>query len=404
MNKVSSDLMRLAKGLMAEDEDAFKGYSVLLEYVAKKHIPVLTAQDIHRDVPTIHNFAKKYHDSVEHLGYGCFRGRTEHGEFDFDAGGAMNHDGGISWTTLQADEHVLRDLGYDIRKVERALQELVEKAAPKTASVKTAEEYPLVVEERDWQHFGTKEGGGYGSLPAKLFAKNGSWWLEFSDGRNLDLQYQQSGPNGYRRRQMEEMISRKTASVKTAAIKEWDPAFFSEHDANIMGRAKGGQYVAFQDLSPEVQRQAIRAYPYKRDYGAKYDFVDEHFYYPVKADGTLARGDRFLAIPYKLIMDDAFMGALGYSVNKNWEMGHRGRRTAGAILRLDGWKEGKPEISVHNQWFVVEKEGEDLGRLTRVPELKGWVVTKIVPNRYIMVTSPDGEEHDFAYGFKLNID
>ena len=138
MNKVSQELVKIAESLKAEDESAFKGYSVLLSYVVGKHTPILTAQDIHKDIPTIHNFAKKYHDSVEHLGYGCFRGNTEHGEFDFDAGGAMNHDGGISWTVLTADANVLRDLGYDLHKVERALKELIEKTEPKVAKSKTA--------------------------------------------------------------------------------------------------------------------------------------------------------------------------------------------------------------------------------------------------------------------------
>lgn len=124
MNVVAR-LVHIAKDIMSADSPR-EAYLILLEYVEKKGKPILTAQDIHPDIPTIHNFARKYHDSVEHLGYGCFRGKTEHGEFDFDAGGAMNRDGGISWTTLQADEHVLRDLGYDTRKVVRALKQLID--------------------------------------------------------------------------------------------------------------------------------------------------------------------------------------------------------------------------------------------------------------------------------------
>ena len=117
---------RLA-GKVAADGGARDGYAVLLEYVAKKGVPVLTAQDVHKDIPTIHGFAGKYRSSVQHMGFGCFVGKTEHGEFTFDGGGAMNHDGGISWTVLTVDdEHVLRDLGYDMRKVQRALEELLE--------------------------------------------------------------------------------------------------------------------------------------------------------------------------------------------------------------------------------------------------------------------------------------
>jgi len=106
------------------DQNRLKALQLLLKYI-KKGKPILTAQDIHKDVPTIHNFAGRYRSSVEHLGYGLFKGQTNNGEFDFDAGGAMNRDGGISWTTLRADNRVLRDLHYDMRKVRSALEELI---------------------------------------------------------------------------------------------------------------------------------------------------------------------------------------------------------------------------------------------------------------------------------------
>jgi hypothetical protein len=122
----------LVERLVAADGGQKEACAVLLEHVAKKGVAILTAQDVHKDVPTIHNFAGKYHDTVEHLGYGMFRGHTEHGNFTFDAGGAMNHDGGVSWTTLDADANVLRDLRYDMRKVQKALEEL---AAARTAAL-----------------------------------------------------------------------------------------------------------------------------------------------------------------------------------------------------------------------------------------------------------------------------
>ena len=97
---------------------------------------ILTAQELHKDIPTIHNFAGKYHSSVNHLGYGYFTGNTEHGKFDFTGGGTMgrrdiykdgNVVGSISFSPLIANDEVLVDLGYDSKKVKSALAELIEK-------------------------------------------------------------------------------------------------------------------------------------------------------------------------------------------------------------------------------------------------------------------------------------
>lgn len=79
-------------------------------------------------------------------------------------------------------------------------------------------------------------------------------------------------------------------------------------------------------------------------------------------------------------------------------------RTTQAILRLDKWVNGKPEISIHNQWFIVDRVGLDLGKATRVRDLDGWIVRKIVPNKYVVVASPEGEEHDLAIGYRVDID
>ena len=88
---------------------------------------VLTAQEIHKNIPTIHNFyPKKYYSSINHLGYGCFDGRTEHGVFSFYAGGAMLRVEEMAWTPLSASKETLNDLGYDIEKVKKALTELIE--------------------------------------------------------------------------------------------------------------------------------------------------------------------------------------------------------------------------------------------------------------------------------------
>ena len=41
-------------------------------------------------IPGIHDFyPKRYYSSIEHCGFGIFEGRTEHGRFSFDGGGAM---------------------------------------------------------------------------------------------------------------------------------------------------------------------------------------------------------------------------------------------------------------------------------------------------------------------------
>jgi len=85
---------------------------------------ILTAGEIHDDIPTIHSIGGKYRRSVKHLGFGCFEGETPHGKFTFDGGGAMTRSHGTAWTYLSADDAVTRDLGYDIRKVKKALEEL----------------------------------------------------------------------------------------------------------------------------------------------------------------------------------------------------------------------------------------------------------------------------------------
>ncbi len=85
-----------------------------------------------QDIPTLHNFyPKKYYESIRHLGFGFFEGRTEHGKFSFDGGGAMKHhnfdgDGWLSWSPIRTDsEEVTKDLGYDFERVKKALREII---------------------------------------------------------------------------------------------------------------------------------------------------------------------------------------------------------------------------------------------------------------------------------------
>jgi hypothetical protein len=85
-------------------------------------------------ISTIHNFyPKKYYESIEHRGFGFFEGKTEHGTFSFDGGGAMHHydlDDGVflSWSPLRADNgEVLKDLGYDCEKIASVLRDIINK-------------------------------------------------------------------------------------------------------------------------------------------------------------------------------------------------------------------------------------------------------------------------------------
>ena len=79
-------------------------------------------------VPTIHDIAGQYHNSVRHLGFGFFDGKTPSGTFSFCGGGAMYSIRGqddtwlVSWTYLRASPEVLADLGYDLAAVVAALE------------------------------------------------------------------------------------------------------------------------------------------------------------------------------------------------------------------------------------------------------------------------------------------
>lgn len=100
-------------------------------------------------------------------------------------------------------------------------------------------------------------------------------------------------------------------------------------------------YVPLSTLSHHDQVRARAAYPHKR-VGAKYDFRDEHYYYPVKADGSLARAARNLAIPLAWIKDAAKMRSLGYAApNPAWHESGGNPRVkkhpldAAAVRRID---------------------------------------------------------------------
>jgi len=108
--------------------------------------------------------------------------------------------------------------------------------------------------------------------------------------------------------------------VKTAAPKKWDNKFHSPRDAKTFGDRRVSAYAPFHELTPSDQRTARRAYPHK-SVGAKYDFIDEHYYYPVNKQGALINGRRVLAIPYKQIQDETYMESLGFKVSPKWKGG-----------------------------------------------------------------------------------
>jgi len=102
--------------------------------ILDRGLGILTAGTIHPDIPTLDNFCpRKYSDSIAHHGFGIFSGKTPSGSFNFNGGGAMSHrdlEGGgwIAFTPLWYDNQgVLKDLGYSLEKVRKALLELIER-------------------------------------------------------------------------------------------------------------------------------------------------------------------------------------------------------------------------------------------------------------------------------------
>lgn len=88
----------------------------------------------------------------------------------------------------------------------------------------------------------------------------------------------------------------------------WDQSFLKPEEVSY------GKYnmVPFHELSREARAEAIASYPHKST-GAIVDFKDEHYYYPVKKDGSLANADRALAIPYDKLRDESYLKSLGYT-------------------------------------------------------------------------------------------
>lgn len=116
----------------------------------------------------------------------------------------------------------------------------------------------------------------------------------------------------------------KKGGTKMAAIKKWDSKFLTPREAKLLGSAYSDvSYRSYQELDSRDQEMARNMFPHKAgDYGAKYPFIDEHYYYPTTFDGKLYRGgrrvQRVLAIPYRLIKDEKYMAELGYEVSPSW--------------------------------------------------------------------------------------
>ena len=94
---------------------------------------------------------------------------------------------------------------------------------------------------------------------------------------------------------------------------DWDPGFHTEGFAGD----QRFNYVPFHQLTRRDQDSARQLYPYGGS--GKYTFRAEHYLYPIKKDGSLAKARRQLAIPRAMIDDDAKMRTLGYEVNPHWK-------------------------------------------------------------------------------------
>lgn len=114
------------------DDEIRSTIEKLLSMLEQEEPVLVVTKGDHEGLPTIHNFyPKKYYPSIEHLGFGFFSGETEHGKFNFDAGGAMRHvqagEEWLSWSPLRTDNgEVMKDLGYDFEKAKSALRKILE--------------------------------------------------------------------------------------------------------------------------------------------------------------------------------------------------------------------------------------------------------------------------------------
>jgi hypothetical protein len=106
---------------------------VYLRSQLEKGVPLLIVGLDNPKIYNLHNWlSDEIHKTVEHLGWGVFRGKTKHGRFTFCAGGAMGSyrfsDGWVSYTEVTVDNpKVLEDIGYDFKRMIQAINEEIDK-------------------------------------------------------------------------------------------------------------------------------------------------------------------------------------------------------------------------------------------------------------------------------------
>jgi len=90
---------------------------------------VLTAGEIHEDIPTVHDVSHRpgtrlqTAGEVRHLGMGYFTAKTTNGEVNFDGGGAMRRSKSFSWCPFTGQ---IEDTGYCLVTVRIAVDQLLQ--------------------------------------------------------------------------------------------------------------------------------------------------------------------------------------------------------------------------------------------------------------------------------------
>ena len=91
---------------------------------------VVTATQIHPDIPTVHDISHREgcrlrcDTELRHAGFGLFLAEVGGKRFSFDGGGAMRRAETFSWTPLRFETPGLAELGYDVEAAREALTEL----------------------------------------------------------------------------------------------------------------------------------------------------------------------------------------------------------------------------------------------------------------------------------------
>ncbi len=127
------------------------------------------------------------------------------------------------------------------------------------------------------------------------------------------------------------------------------------HSSGIAG------YLPFHKLSSNDQSNARGMYPYKST-GGKYDFKDEHFFYPVDKHGRLYHGrggQRVLAFSHKSIVSGE-IEKFGYKENVGWDI------QLPRYTPKSGWKGGDTKrlyafVDKYTHQIIVRPGGKNVG-------------------------------------------